>query len=158
MKESVVSRIMAIKDLPSKDLQQKYEDLFNGKKPTSNNRTYLWRRIAYRMQEIEFGGLPEEVKTKIKDLVEEYDPINNVAIRPESEPTETPSPKKQKLLRDRRLPIPGTIITKNYKGMKIEVKALEKGFEYKSVVYKSLSAIAKEITGAHWNGFFFFNL
>ena len=158
MKESVISRIMAIKDLPSKDLQKKYEEVFGGKKPTSNNRTYLWRRIAYRMQEIEFGGLPEEAQTKIQELIKEHDPINAVATRPESAANPEANTKKQKPLRDRRLPIPGTIITKNSKGLKIEVKALEKGFEYKNVVYKSLTAIAKEITGAHWNGFLFFNL
>ena len=155
MKESVISRIMAIKDLPSKDLQKKYEEVFGGKKPTSNNRTYLWRRIAYRMQEIEFGGLPEDAQTKIQELIKEHDPINAIATRPVAS-DQNPSPKKP--LRDRRLPIPGTIIVKSYKGLKIEVKALDKGFEYKNVVYKSLTAIAKEITGAHWNGFLFFNL
>lgn len=155
MKESVVSRIMAIKDLPSKDLQKKYEEVL-GKKPASNNRIYLWRRIAYRMQEIEFGGLPEEAQTKIQELIKEHDPINAIATRPKLASGKESSPKKP--LRDRRLPIPGTIITKSYKGLKIEVKTLEKGFEYKNVVYRSLTAIAKEITGAHWNGFLFFNL
>ena len=157
MKESVISRIMAIKDAPIKDLQKKYEEVL-GKKPVSNNRVYLWRRIAYRMQEIEFGGLPDEAQAKIQELIKEHDPINAIATRPESTSGQEATIKKKKPLRDRRLPIPGTIITKSYKGIKIEVKTLEKGFEYKNVVYKSLTAIAKEITGAHWNGFLFFNL
>lgn len=154
MKESVVSRIMMLKDLPSKDLQKKYEEVL-GKKPVSNNRTYLWRRIAYRMQELEFGSLPDEARTKLEELIKEHDPINAVAMRAEKPSEEAV---KKKPFRDRRLPIPGTIVTKNYKGLKIEVTVLEKGFEYKNVVYKSLTAIAKEITGAHWNGFLFFNL
>jgi hypothetical protein len=50
------------------------------------------------------------------------------------------------------------VITKEYKGTNYEVKVLEKGFEYKGKIYKTLSAIAKEVTGAHWNGYLFFNL
>jgi hypothetical protein len=61
-------------------------------------------------------------------------------------------------LKDKRLPIPGTIVKKEYKGNQIQVEVLENGFEYKGRKYKSLSAIAKEITGAHWNGYLFFNL
>jgi len=56
------------------------------------------------------------------------------------------------------LPIPGTVIIKEYKGEKLEVKVLESGFEYKNNAYKSLSAIAKTITTAHWNGYLFFGL
>jgi len=58
--------------------------------------------------------------------------------------------------RDRRLPIPGAIIRKEYKGRILEVKVLEKGFDYEGKVYLTLSAVAQEITGAHWNGFLFF--
>jgi len=83
-------------------------------------------------------------------------PVNNKAIRPKVS-VETHARTKARG-RDVRLPIPGTIITKNYKEMKIEVKVLEKGFEYGGKVYKNLTAIADKITGAHWNGYCFFNL
>jgi hypothetical protein len=78
--------------------------------------------------------------------------VNNVALKPQVA-TSGFLPK-----RDRRLPLPGTIITKDYKGAKVQITALGKGFEYNGKIYKSLTAIAKEITGAHWNGFLFFNL
>jgi hypothetical protein len=159
MKESLISKIMAMKDLPSKELQERYEALFHGKKSPINNRTYLWRRIAYKMQEIEYGGLPKEAQNKLQELISEHDPINDKSLRHEKVLSETQAIKtKSKPVRDRRLPIPGTIITKEYKGTKIQVKTLEKGFEYQNKVYRSLTAIAKEITGAHWNGFLFFNI
>ncbi len=151
-KESVISRIMAIKDLPTNELIEKYTELFDGKKSPTNNRVYLWKRIAFRIQELEYGGLSGDAKDKLQELIKEFDPINHVA---KSTQVETP---KKKDGRDRRLPIPGTLVMKDYKGTKYEVKVLEKGFEFKNNNYKSLSAITKEITGAHWNGYLFFNL
>jgi hypothetical protein len=107
------------------------------------------------MQELEYGGFSEETGTKIAELIEKYDPINNKALRPQvvsggKNVVAIPS------LRDKRLPIPGSLIQKKYKGQDYHVKILEKGFEYKDKFYKSLSAVAYEITGAHWNGFSFF--
>jgi hypothetical protein len=57
---------------------------------------------------------------------------------------------------DRRLPPPGTILTRTYKGARLQVRVLPAGFEYDGQVYKSLSAVAKAITGSHCNGFLFF--
>jgi hypothetical protein len=57
-----------------------------------------------------------------------------------------------------RLPLPGTLITRQYKGRQIQVKVVADGFEFEGEFYKSLSAVAKKITGSHWNGFKFFNL
>ncbi|MCX5679277.1 MAG: DUF2924 domain-containing protein [Candidatus Omnitrophica bacterium] len=151
MNEPILSQIIALKNAPISELKQKYSELFAGKKTSSDNRTYLWQRISYRIQELEYGELPQEARDKVKELAQEYDPINNKALRPNAA-------KKQCLSRDQRLPIPGTIITKEYKGITIEIKVLEKGFEYKSKVYKSLTAIAKEITGCHWNGYLFFKM
>ena len=159
MKESLISKIMAMKDLPSKELHKRYEEFFGGQKAPVNNRIYLWRRIAHKMQEIEYGGLPKEAKNKLQDLIKDHDPINDQLLRREKAADESPVLKtKPKPARDRRLPIPGTLITKEYKGHKLQVKVLEKGFEYQEKVYRSLTAIAKEVTGAHWNGFLFFNV
>jgi len=60
--------------------------------------------------------------------------------------------------RDPRLPTPGTVISREYHGQLIQVKVNEDGFEYEGRPYRSLSAISKAITGAHWNGFLFFGL
>jgi hypothetical protein len=156
MLKTSLSQIMELKENPLRELKAKYEDLFPGQKAPSNNKVFLWRKIACRIQELEYGGISAETQSKIQQLIQQYDPINNKALRPDAA-TEN-SPKNKCLSRDKRLPIPGTIITKEYKGTSLQVKVLEAGFEYNNKVYKTLTAIAKEITGAHWNGYLFFNL
>lgn len=151
MKDTILAEILALKEASVPELQKRYSELFAGKKASSNNKTYLWQKIAYRIQELEYGGLSEEAQNKAKELTCKYDPINNKALRPNVAA-------KHHLSRDNRLPIPGAMITKNYKGTDIRVKILEKGFEYNGKAYKTLTAIAKEVTGSHWNGFLFFNL
>ena len=152
MKEDILARILALKTASLTELQKEYSALYSSQKASSNNKTYLWQRIAYRIQELEYGGLPKEAQNKAKELAREYDPINNKVLRPDN------GAAKHYVSRDRRLPLPGTIITKNYKGTDIRVKILEKGFEYNGKVYRSLTSIAKEVTGSHWNGYLFLNL
>jgi len=156
MSENTISKIMALKEISLDELEKKYEEVFDGKKAPSNNKVYLWRKIAYRIQELEYGSISQETQNKIQEFIQKYDPVNNKALRPESASPE--HSKKGKFSRDKRLPIPGTVITKEYKGIALQVKVAESGFEYNNKIYKSLTAIAKEITGAHWNGYLFFNL
>jgi hypothetical protein len=54
--------------------------------------------------------------------------------------------------------MPGTVLVREYKGQTIQVTVMDRGFEYLGRVYRSLSAIAKEVTGSHWNGLYFFGL
>ena len=151
MGSKIAQKIEALKDAPLKELQEAYLAYFPEKK-ASNKRTYLWRRVVYRLQELEYGELATDAKAKLRILMDTYDPVNNLTIKPQAiRPGIV-------LKRDQRLPIPGTVITKEYKGTRIQVKTLEKGFEWNGKIYRSLTAIAKEITGAHWNGFLFFNL
>jgi len=147
-----MSEIMALKNVPVEELIRRYKELY-GEDVAGTHRLYLWRKIAYKLQEHEQGSLSTKAKGRIKALIEEYDPINNKALRPDKPVSCMPVTAK-----DKRLPIPGTIITKAYKDAKYQVKVLEKGFEYDGKIFKTLSAIAKEITGAHWNGYLFFNL
>ena len=60
--------------------------------------------------------------------------------------------------KDARLPVPGSEITREYRGKQIVVRVLEDGFEYDGRRFRSLSAIACEVTGTRWNGFLFFGL
>jgi len=154
MAETNLSKIMELKQNSLEELKTKYQELF-GQEPPSSNKVFLWRKIAYRLQELECGNVTEETQGKIQELINKYDPVNNTGVRPDNGNGEI---KNSKPNRDRRLPITGTLITKEYKGKKYELKILEKGFEYNNKTYKSLSAIAKEITGAHWNGYLFFGL
>lgn len=146
-----MSEIMALKNAPFDELLRRHKELY-GEDAAGNHRLYIWRKIAYRLQERENGNLSARAKNRLKALIEEFDPINNKALRPEKPAVCQPTAK------DKRLPIPGTVITKEYKDAKHQIKVLEKGFEYKGNIYKTLSAVAKEITGAHWNGYLFFNL
>jgi len=147
-----MDEIMALRNAPAKELQKRYKELY-GESATGTHKTCLWRKIAYKFQEREHGSLSTKAKGRLKALIEEFDPINNKALRPDK-----PIVSQQVSVKDKRLPIPGTVITKKYKGTNYQVKVLEKGFEHNGKIYKTLSAIAKEITGAHWNGYLFFNL
>jgi len=156
MKEAIQAQIAALKSKTIPALQEEYERLFRGQKASSDNKVYLIRRIAYRMQELKSGGLSKKAQNRLNELIKLYDPVNNKSIRPRLS-LETQTRKKSRG-RDRRLPIPGSVIIKKYRGKKIQVKVLEHGFEYNGKIYKHLTAIAEKITGAHWNGYNFFNL
>jgi len=156
MKERILQQIEALKDASIEKLQTKHVELFGGQEATSDNKVYLIRRIVYKLQELEYGGLSEKAKNRLTELIAIYDPINNKDMRPEM--TMETDARKKSIGRDRRLPIPGSVIVKEYRGKHIEAKVLENGFEYNGKIYKTLTAIAEEVTGAHWNGYLFFNL
>src|SRR5262249_55021275 len=71
-------------------------------------------------------------------------------------PPAAPAPALPPTPLDRRLPPPGTVLTRKYKGALLQVRVLPSGFEYEGLAYKSLSAVARAITGSHCNGFLFF--
>ena len=153
---NLITAIMAMKAASLEELTAKYAELFGQASPCSGNKVFLWRRIAHKLQENAYGGLSGAAEGRIQTLIAQYDPVNNKALRPGNAVAVTENKPKKK--RDMRLPIPGTVITKEYKGQIIEIRVMDGGFDYKGTVYKTLTAIAKVITGAHWNGFLFFNL
>lgn len=153
-KETVLNQILALKEMKIEELLSKYKEIFKGQKPGAVNAEYLRKQIAYRLQELAYGGLSNEAKTRLEQLITVYDPINNRLLRK----VKNPNGSKAEANRDRRLPIPGSMITKIYKGNPIKVKVLEKGFEYEDKHYRTLSQVANVVTGNHWNGFLFFNL
>lgn len=157
MKENISEEIQALKNATLLEIQKQYNKLFNVAEAPCANKPYLIKKIAYKLQEMADGGLSDEAKMQIIDLIEKYDPINNKALRPQVV-SAGKSVVSIPFMRDKRLPIPGTVIHKKYKDQDIHVKVLDKGFEYKDKYYRSLTAIAFELTGAHWNGFSFFNL
>ena len=148
---SLITEIMALKNAPLESIKVKYAALYGQDGPSSSNKVFLWRKIAYRLQELEYGGLPDDTKNRINELIKRYDPVNNNTLRPKKNPG-----KEGKNGRDKRLPIPGAIIRKEYKDQLIEVKVLENGFEYQGKAYKTLSSVATAVTGDHVNGYTFF--
>ncbi len=91
--------------------------------------------------------------------MEQLDPLGELATRARRSASVTPTERSRKTTRrDVRLPKPGDVLCRMYKGRQITVRVLESGFEYEGNFFRSLSAIAKAITGAHWNGLLFFGI
>jgi Protein of unknown function (DUF2924) len=151
----MAKQISALQRLTVKELRTKFGEVF-GEATNAGNRDWLIKRVAWRMQSLEQGGLTERAKRRAEELANEADlrvvPPRERAVRvkPPAPATHTRS--------DGRLPPPGTIITRQYKGDTLQVKVLSDGFEYDGYEYPSLSAVAKAITGSHCNGFLFFRL
>lgn len=151
MQANTAEQIDALKTAPTGELLIRYKELY-GDKTAPGNRIVLIRKLAYRIQENALGGLSLAVKDRVRDLLQAYDPINKRTFKTRGGNLSTTTG------RDPRLPMPGSLVTKLYKSNRIEVKVLEDGFEYKGASYKNLSAVARAVTGAHWNGFGFFGL
>ena len=109
-----------------------------------------YQRILCRMNNK--NTLSEEAQKRIEELIELYDPINNKIFRPQ-----TPAASLINK-RDRRLPVVGSMLKRKYKGDTVVVKVVENGFEYNGKIYRKLTTISQEITGAHWSGYDFFGL
>jgi len=141
-------------------LKDKYREAF-GETSRSNHKQFLFRRIAWRLQADVEGDLSERALRRAAEIVEDGDlrvrapkgfsPENARAGRPHAMDRSNPS-------RDWRLPSPGALLTRRLDDRQIVVKVLEEGFEYESRRYRSLSAIAREVTGTRWNGLLFFGL
>lgn len=162
MTEATLERIESLEHLTPAGLREVYREVF-GEPSRSNNRQWLTRRIAWRLQAQAEGGLTERARRRADELARDED----VRSRPPGDfrhagPTlgakmRTVAGKVVKPT-DRRVPIPGSVLTREFKGTEHRVTVLTNGFEHNGTVYRSLSAIAKVITGSHWNGFLFFGL
>lgn len=152
MQGSLAAEIHALRAKPMAELKLVYRELF-GEEPRTKHREFLWRRIAWRLQEQAYGGLTEDTRDRIGALIEEHNPLQREMRRPAKGKRE--GRRQPGLLGG---PGAGTILTREYKGRQIEVTVVQGGFEYEGRRYRSLSAVAKAITGAHWNGPFFFGL
>lgn len=147
---TIAAEINELRRMSGPELKDKYRTVFN-EEPRSNNRDFLWKRIAWRIQELRFGGLSERAKARAAELAN----VADIRIRaPKGAFDLLPPPQ----VKDRKMPRAGTRITREYKGQRIEVEVCEKGFIYAGRPYKSLSAVAKAVTGSHWNGRLFFGL
>ncbi|HRH77230.1 MAG TPA: DUF2924 domain-containing protein [Cellvibrionaceae bacterium] len=141
----LIRRIVQLPELPITDLKALWLELF-GSPPTTHSRPFLVRRIAYQLQENEFRKvnpeLLEQNKKRIEALIEQ-EKIKNLSTKSDS---------------DYAL-IPGTVLTREYQRVEHCVVVTEDShFEYQGRRYKSLSVIAREITGTRWSGPLFFGL
>ena len=156
MDSAVIRTINDIKDMKIPALKERFRELF-GEDPKSSNKQFLFRRIAWRLQADAEGGLSERARHRASEIADERD----LRIRPPrgfEAPSVSANWNRSGPSRDWRLPQPGSLITRRLGRRQIVVKVLDDGFEYESRQYRSLSAIAREVTGTRWNGLLFFGL
>jgi len=155
---SMLREIQRLRAMTVAQLQVRWRELY-GEESRSRNRDFLWRRLAWRVQELQLGGLSDRARARINELapdafiraqvprgaVSETIPIQDVTSRP-------------KTVRDARLPSVGTIIARRWRGKELRLHVLQDGYELDGVRYASLSEAARAVTGAHWNGKLFWGL
>jgi hypothetical protein len=140
--DTVLAQLAALKVAPIAVLKQKWRELFETEPPPYNRR-FLEHRLAYRIQELAYGGLKPETVRRLRELAEELDG-GKADVR--------------KRRADHERPISGTRLIREYQGIEHCVTVRDDGYEYQGRPYKSLSAIARAITGTRWNGLAFFGL
>jgi hypothetical protein len=144
------------------ELQQAYRRLFQAE-TQSKNTAYLRKKLAYRIQELAEGGLSDETKAQLEVLMPAQIPLAGEQASRKRGPRASWLKEKLKVqvplsLRDPRLPAIGTTLQRDYQGTQHEVQVLEQGFLHLDAFHKSLSSVARAITGTAWNGFLFFGL
>jgi hypothetical protein len=141
MVENVLGRLAALKMTPTPNLKQQWRELFDAEPPPYNRR-FLESRLAYRIQELAYGGLKPSTIERLEALGEQLDGGNPVLRR----------------IRTDDRPIAGTRLIREWQGVEHHVTVRDEGYEYQGRPYKSLSAVARTITGTRWNGWVFFGL
>jgi len=146
--DSVLKQIADLDGLSHEELSQLWRTLY-GKEPMAFNRPYLIKRLAYRIQEIAYGGLSERAHKTMDDVLDSrgFDE-NGVSL----------DGRRTERKRKAGVPVAGTRLVREWNGRTYEVTVAYGGFEYEGRRYKSLTAIATAITGTHWNGRAFFGL
>ncbi|KAF0173128.1 MAG: hypothetical protein FD162_2006 [Rhodobacteraceae bacterium] len=137
----ILARLAALKDMPVAALKAEWQALFDAPAP-NNSRTFLEGRLAYRIQELTYGG-PDKQTRRLLDLL--ADEVEGTLTR-----------KAQ--IADPRNPVAGTKLIREWDGIAHTVTVLNGGFDWQGRRYKSLSAVARAITGTRWNGYRFFGL
>jgi hypothetical protein len=162
---TIAAQIMELKTLTVRQLREKYLEVF-GEPTKSGHKDYLFRKIAWKIQEKEYGGLSERAKRRALEIADESDlrtrPPRGYGKMLEEQLARgnlgsSPADVQGEMALDPRLPAIGAVLTKEYKGLSINV--LVRGprqFEWEGRLYNSLSAIAKEVTGTNYNGYAFF--
>ncbi|MEO1916059.1 MAG: DUF2924 domain-containing protein, partial [Myxococcales bacterium] len=155
----IEKEVASLRELATGELRQRYAQLWN-EEPRSRNRQYLIRRIVWRMQADAEGDLTKRARRRAEELADDAEvratpPKCFVTMQSSDEADERRTTGR---VRDLRLPPSGTSLVRNFKDRQIEVRVLDTGFEFDGERYKSLTAIAKVVTGTHCNGFRFFKL
>jgi Protein of unknown function (DUF2924) len=141
MSVSVLTQLAALKGASAPVLKAKWRELFETE-PPAYNRRFLESRLAYRIQELAYRGLSRETLDRLRAIAKQY------ATRDAADRKARPVHR----------PIVGTKLIREYQGIEHCVTVRIDDFDYLGRPYKSLSSIAREITGTKWNGLVFFGL
>ena len=141
MNDSVLAQLAALPEKTTPELRQLWRDLFDIEPPRYNRR-FLESRLAYRIQELRYGGLKPATVARLEALGEDLDG-GKIEVR--------------RKRADER-PIAGTKLIREWKGVEHTVTVLDDGYDYQGRPYKSLSAVARAIAGTRWNGWVFFGV
>ena len=136
------ARLDRLQDQDGAALREEWRRLCRSEPPRIS-RDLLMRALAYRLQELEFGGLPKWARQSLAGA-----PANS---RPSDREEGTSKPAEPRLK-------PGARLVREWRGRTHTVMTLDDGFEFEGRLYRSLTQIAREITGAHWSGPRFFGL
>ena len=137
----VLARLAALKDMTVRELKAEWAKLFSSDAP-NNSRPFLEQRLAYRIQELTWGGPSKPVRQLLDALADE---VEGKKVR-------------RSVITDPRNPVIGTRLVREWDGAEHVITVLKDGFDWQGRRYKSLSSIARDITGTRWNGYRFFGL
>ena len=154
MDTTVISRLHALRQMSMAELREEWFRLF-GESARSRSHDHLWRRLAWRVQELAHGGLSDDAKARIDELVPDLPKPRTRATQARRDADPAPEPTRP---RDPRLPSPGTVLLREYRGRELRLAVLDDGYELDGVRYGSLSAAARAVTGSRWNGRLFWGL
>ena len=159
MQLNITHELAALRRLTPRELRARYAEFF-GEQPSTKNRGWLLKRLAWRLQSLAEGDLSQRARQRAVELANDADlrTTSPRTARADPAPAQAaPAAPPPRPPADSRLPAPGTVLTRKYKGALLQVRVLPAGFEYNGLAYRSLSAVARAITGSHCNGFLFFH-
>ncbi len=162
MGTTLLRELHRIQRLSVSELQAEWSRLNNGEACRSRNRSYLVKRLCWRVQELRHGGLSDRARARIDELCPDTftrtrtprEALDAATVANQPKPADPVSGPK----RDPRLPVPGSVLTRQYHGREIRVFTLDDGFEWNGQHFSSLSAVARAVTGSRWNGRLFWGL
>lgn len=138
--ETVAARLQALDQMDYAGLRAEWRRLYRAQPPNRVGRDLLVLGVAWKVQEQAYGGLGAATRRRLVDLANTMERDGDVTRN-----------------RVARLK-PGAKLLREWRGVTHTVVVLEDGFEWKGTRWRSLSAIAREITGVHWSGPRFFGL
>jgi len=156
--QNIAKEVAAMERMTVDELRRKYAEVF-GERTGGRHQQWLIKRIAWRMQANAEGDLSERARRRAMELANEAD----LRMTPPREPKPAPDAEQRTRTVGTRVRasdhlLPGTVLNRRYKGRNVRVQVLIDGFEFEGERYKSLTAVARAVTGKHWNGYHFFNL